>query len=134
MRKFVDANIFLRFLTKDDPQKGLRCKKLLEKAQRGETELYTSHLVVAEVMWTLQSRYKLTREDIAEKMRVILEIGGLKVDSVSLLQSALLLYEKAHISFIDAYNVVLMKAEGIKEVVSFDKDFDKLKFVKRIEP
>ena len=36
--QFVDANVFLRFLTRDDPVKAERVKALLERAERGEVD------------------------------------------------------------------------------------------------
>lgn len=51
----VDTNIFLRFLTGDDPAKALACKELFERAERKEVDLYTNELVLAELAWTLRS-------------------------------------------------------------------------------
>ncbi|GAI01965.1 unnamed protein product, partial [marine sediment metagenome] len=47
---------------------------------------------------------------------------------------AINLYKDKNISFIDAYNYSYMKANGVTEIYSFDRDFDKLKDVKRLEP
>jgi predicted nucleic acid-binding protein len=38
------------------------------------------------------------------------------------------------ISFADCYHAVLMKQLGLKEIVSFDRDFDRLPNITRIEP
>jgi predicted nucleic acid-binding protein len=43
--RFIDTNIFIRYLTRDDPAKAERVKQLLERTQRGEvafdTEVYS---------------------------------------------------------------------------------------------
>jgi predicted nucleic acid-binding protein len=39
---FVDANVFLRYLTNDDPEKADRVEALLSRAARGEIRLITS--------------------------------------------------------------------------------------------
>ena len=40
----------------------------------------------------------------------------------------------SHVDYIDAYNSVLMRQLGLKETYSYDKDFDKLETVQRLEP
>ena len=52
---FVDTNIFLRYLTKDDPSKYERCREMFKRAVKGEITLSTSAMVIAELVWTLLS-------------------------------------------------------------------------------
>ena len=63
--QFVDANVFLRFLTRDDPVKAERVKALLERAERGEVDLLTSESVIAELVFVLSSPklYNLGHDD-----------------------------------------------------------------------
>ena len=42
--------------------------------------------------------------------------------------------ESSGLSFDDSTSVAAMKRLGIKEVVSFDHDFDKVRTITRIEP
>jgi predicted nucleic-acid-binding protein len=69
---FVDTNVFLRFLTNDDPVKAKRAEALFREAVRGKAKLATSVLVIAEIVWTLESFYKLEKADIATKVEKIL--------------------------------------------------------------
>ena len=50
---FIDTNILLRYLTKDDPLQYPHCRNLFKKAQNGEMLLVTSTLVIADLIWTL---------------------------------------------------------------------------------
>lgn len=52
---FVDTNVFLRFLTRDDPVKAEKARRLFTAAMAGELVAETSLLVVAEIVWTLES-------------------------------------------------------------------------------
>jgi hypothetical protein len=45
---FVDTNVFLRFLTNDDPAKAKRAETLFRNALRGKIRLETSLLVIAD--------------------------------------------------------------------------------------
>jgi len=41
---------------------------------------------------------------------------------------------EVNISFTDIFNYCFMVEEGIKEIYSYDKDFDKLEGINRLEP
>lgn len=47
---FVGTNVFLRFLTNDDPAKARRVETLFRDALRGKIRLTTSLLVIAEMI------------------------------------------------------------------------------------
>jgi predicted nucleic acid-binding protein len=44
------------------------------------------------------------------------------------------LYVDINISFADAYHAVLMQQGSLNQIVSFDKGFDRVSGIKRIEP
>ena len=48
---FVDTNIFLRVLTKDDTERAERCFALLKKAEAKEIELVTTEAVITEIVY-----------------------------------------------------------------------------------
>src|SRR5512132_4295432 len=101
---FVDTNVFLRFLTYDDPAKAKRAETLFRDALRGKIRLATSLLVTAEIIWTPESFYKLKKSDIATKVEKILNTPNLHCPGAPLLFMALDLYVRANIDFVDAYN------------------------------
>jgi predicted nucleic acid-binding protein len=131
---FVDTNIFLRFLLKDDRKKAEHCKNLFEKAEKGKIKIFTSDLVIAEVIWTLESFYKLSKKEVSEKVRQMLTLKNLGIPGASLLIEALVIYEEKNVDFIDAYNYILMLNGGLERIASYDTDFDKLYGLKRQEP
>lgn len=132
--RFVDTNIFLRYLTADDKVKYRRCRALFQRAVKGKESLTTSDMVIAEVIWTLLSYYKVSKEEVVEKVLKILNTPNLEVKNYKILSEALLLYSMRDIDFIDAYNSVTMKFEKVKDIYSYDKDFDSVEFLKRVEP
>lgn len=134
MITFVDTNIFLRFLLADNPIQSPRCKKLFELAQKGKVKLMTSEIVVAEIVWVLHSFYGESRESVAEKLRKILLFKSLFIPNREVLLLATQKFESKNIDFIDAYNYALLIKKKIGKIYSYDRDFDKLEGVKRIEP
>lgn len=119
-RFFVDTNIFLRYLTNDIPAQANAVKELLWKAARGEIALETNTLVIAEIVWTLQSYYELPPEEIKDKVLGILNTPGLRVEDSDLVGRAILLYAEKNVDFIDAYNSCWMRDQGLTEVYTFD--------------
>lgn len=132
--QFVDTNIFLRLLTNDDPAKAGRCRRLFARAVAGGVQLQTSELVIAEIVWTLQSYYELAKPDTIEKVGQILNTPNLTVSGQEALLEALVLWGRHNCDFIDAYNAARMRRDGLTELLSYDTDFDALPFVRRLEP
>jgi len=134
MHKFVDTNIFLRFLTNDVPKQAEKCAVLIQKLQKGHETVEISVLAAAEIVWTLERFYKLSKSDIASKMTSILKLKGLRLSNKTIFLEALLLYAEKNISFTDAYMAIQMKRAGSTELFTFDKEFDRIKFLKRVSP
>lgn len=132
--KFVDTNVFLRYLTKDHLSKYERCREMFKKALEGEIVISTSGLVIAELIWTLLSYYKVPKVEVIEKVSVILGTENLFIPDKDVLADALVLYARKNIDFIDAYHAVFMKYHGLREIYSYDEDFDTIEDIQRREP
>ena len=131
---FIDTNIFLRFLTKDDDSKYEKCKMIFKKAVEGEIITATSTMVIAELIWTLVSYYKVSKADVIEKISIIVGTESLYLPEKDLIMDALVLYGRKNIDYIDAYNAVFMRRQGLAEIYSYDKDFDAVEGIRRKEP
>ncbi len=120
-RVFVDTNLFLRYLTNDVPAQADAVEKLLRQAVAGEITLVTNTLVIAEIVWTLESFYHLTKNDVREKILAILNTPGLDVvDSDQILQ-AITWYADQNIDFIDAYSAVWLLDRKMSTAYTFDR-------------
>jgi predicted nucleic acid-binding protein len=133
-RRFIDTNVFLRYLTRDDPSKYERCRAMFRKAIGGEIQITTSGIVIAELIWTLSSYYRVPKADVIEKVSVIVATESLFIPDKDVVADALVLYARKNIDYIDAYNAVFMKYEGLSEIYSYDEDFDALEEIQRREP
>ncbi|MGA7876917.1 MAG: PIN domain-containing protein [Desulfoferrobacter sp.] len=132
--RFVDTNVFLRFLVNDDSQKADACEMLFKRAIEGEEALFTTDMVVAEIIWVLESYYKLNMKEIREKVEKILNTKNLECLNREIIINALAVSEEANIDYIDAYNAYMLKTRGITELYSYDSHYDRLSWLKRIEP
>ena len=132
--KFVDTNVFLRYLAKDDLAKYERCREMFKKALEGEIVVSTSGMVIAELIWTLLSYYKVPKAEVIEKVSVIVGTENIFIPDKDVLADALVLYARKNIDFIDAYNTVFMRYHGLREIYSYDEDFETIEDIERKEP
>ena len=117
---FVDTNVFLRFFVRDSESFYQKAKELFEKAENGEVKLETSDLVVAEIVWVLESYYDFSRAEIKEVIDTILETRNIRVANHARVKEAIILYALGKVDFIDGYNISLIKTKGYKKVATFD--------------
>ena len=134
--KFLDSNVILRYLTRDDPKKAEDCYELFQKVKRGEIELTTCEAVIAEVVYVLSSHslYNLPQDEVCSLLLPIINLHGLKIPQKRLYTRALDIYASKNIDFEDALIFAHMEKRQIKEIYSYDSDFDKLEELRRLEP
>jgi len=134
-RLFVYTNVFLRYLTNDDPAKANRVGNLLQNTIDGEIRLMTNLMVVAELVWTLESYYGLSKQDIKEKLSILLNTPNLDVPEKRRILKSLAVYGEQNIDFIDAYNAYFAKDHGVTLILTYDKKhFDRIDWLQRREP
>ena len=133
---FLDSNILLRQLTKDDPERGRACFSLIQAIERGELSVWTSDLVIAEVIFVLANKntYHLDRETIRDLLLPLIGLPGIKLARKRLYQRVFELYTTSPIDYIDAYHVALMERLGTTEILSYDRHFDLVQGIQRREP
>jgi predicted nucleic acid-binding protein len=131
---YIDANVILRYITKDPPAMAEAARKLFLEAQKGKVVLKIIPLIVAEVVWVLESFYDYPKTQIAETLIQLLLCDGLEVDQSTLLTEALVLYQKKNLDFADALLAVTALQYGPSSIYSFDQHLDRIEGVKRITP
>lgn len=134
---FVDANIFVRALTNDDPVRAQACVDLLRRVDRAETEIVTCEAVITEVVYVLssRSRYGLSHEEIRSRLAPLLRMRGLRLPGKQIYLEALDLYAShPSLDFEDTLCVAQMRHLGIDEILSYDRDFERLPDIARVEP
>lgn len=124
---FLDTNIFLRVIVKEDEKSFRECTELLTLVKSGERRAYTSTLVLAEVNWVLNSFYKFPKSEVVLALSGILSLKNLTIDDKYDTLTAISLYERHSVKFIDAllstHHLVFRKEVPM---VSYDKDFSAL--------
>lgn len=130
MSAFLDTNVLIRHLTGDPPVQARRATAYLRRAN----ELLLPDLILAEVVYVLESFYEVKRQRLAELARAIVGFPAVVVVDEPLLLRALEVYEVERLDFADAYLVASAEASGVGAIASFDREIDRVATVRRVEP
>ena len=129
----LDANVLVRFLVQDDPKQSAAATKLMSEAQAGVYELLLDPMIVAEATYVLLARYKRIRVDVANTLLATVRSPFVRADQEHQIVDALLRFRDYGVDFADAW-LASIAASGAHEIASFDRDLDKFKDIKRLEP
>ena len=117
----IDTNLLVRYLINDDQKKAEAVDNLLDRAAKGEVRIIVPSVVIAELVWVLESFYQLKAGAILELVEAIINTSGLDVTDKSTIIPALRLYKSKKIDFIDAWIIEFAKERGVKAIYTFDK-------------
>jgi predicted nucleic acid-binding protein len=132
---FVDTNVFIHFLLGYDPARFQRCEDLLSAAEQGRSDLETSDMVIAELVWFLQRPpIRMSSSEIRDHLLPLIALPGLRLPDKNFLVDAFQAYVERGVNFIDAYNAAVMRRRRIDRIYSYDTDFDRLPGLTRVEP
>lgn len=129
---FLDTNVWLRFLIGDQKRQYEACKKLIALNEEGKLKVYTSTVVLLEIIYTLLSFYRVKKKTIIADVKAILASRNLTLIQKTDFQKALVLYQKHNIKLADC----LIASQLPKNVVlcTYDRDFKKIKKIVSLTP
>ena len=135
----VDANVLLRFLTKQPPAQAEAAREVLERGQRGEFNLVVEPLTLAEVVYVLAGVYGYPVERIRTELLDLIHTDAVWLET-TLLERAVtdaLMKLSSELDSPDTYPPARARLSG-GQVASFDKGFGTLEVdwleVDRLEP
>lgn len=130
----IDANIILRFLTNEPAEQAESAARLFEAVARGEESVFIEEVVLAEVVWTLMSFYRMPRRDVAGALLGLLAEEHIRATDKDSLRLSLVIFSERSFDFADALLAVKALQSDDKVVYSFDRDLDRIQGVIRREP
>jgi uncharacterized protein len=135
--RFVDANVFVRAITGDDATKAVAAGALFRRVEQGQEILTTCEAVIAEVVYVLSSRgtYGHSNGEVRARFGPFLRLRGLRIPGRERYLRALDLYASTPaLDFEDALVVAHMEEADNDDLLSYDRDFDRVAGVRRSEP
>jgi predicted nucleic acid-binding protein len=129
--RFVDTNVFIYEVIQSPKKDYEIADRILGRIQNGE-EAVTSLQVIQEVVdWFHYNRRLKKAGTFILALNSYLTLFKITA-SWNNFVSAVDDMNKKQISFVDSLTLQIMKENGITEIYSNDKDFDRVKWVKRI--
>ena len=121
----LDTNILLRYLAQDDPVHSSKAARLIESRLTPDHPGFISLVTLAEVVWTLTTKYALSKSEIARILEGLLSAPNLIVQNEQEVASAMsALYEGE--SFADALIGALGAWAGCDSTLTFDRKASRL--------
>ncbi|MCP4682920.1 MAG: type II toxin-antitoxin system VapC family toxin [Desulfobacterales bacterium] len=118
---FFDTNFLLRFYLADIPSQALSAKKMVTSAIDGSLLLVTDLIVICEMVWVMDSYYKLEKKEITEKISNLYKTPGIIVLNGEILPNAISFYLEKNVDFTDAVIAASAIKHNIEYLASFDK-------------
>jgi|tagenome__1003787_1003787.scaffolds.fasta_scaffold20935912_2 predicted nucleic acid-binding protein len=131
---FLDTNIFLRHLRGDHADFSPRATALLQRIEQGSLKVRTADTVIFETVFTLERRYKQSKEAIRDAFLPLIELSGIELPGKRRFRQVFGYYIEKNISFADAYHAVLVESLRLTQIISFDRDFNRISALTRVEP
>ncbi|TSC90031.1 MAG: PilT protein domain-containing protein [Microgenomates group bacterium Gr01-1014_5] len=122
---FIDTNLFLRFLLKDNLSQHKQAEKLLLRGAKEEVKLFTSVIVIFEVYWVLKSVYKKDRRELVKELRQILDLKFIQLDYRESLTLAVEHYSTTRFNLPDSFNLFYAKKNNADKFATFDEKLQK---------
>ena len=110
------------------------CVGFLKLVKMNKVKSVTAGIILAEIVWTLKSFYRLSKEDVIYSLQSIHNLHGLDIVDKYNYEGALRIYNDKSVKYIDA---LISSIDNVSSrewiVISYDKDFDKIGVI-RMEP
>lgn len=123
---FADANIFLRFILKDDKKLAAKSRYYFTQAKTKEIILVVLSEIILEIEYVLRKVYKIKRKEISSRLSELTNTSYFTISERTVYGEAIKVYNQTNIDLVDIF--LFLKAQKEKaEVLSYDNDLKKLK-------
>ncbi len=130
--KLLDTGVLLEFFSGEEEEVD-RIDKLFRELEKQKEKLLITEEVILELVYYLQEVYGWEREVVADVVNTVLLDSLFSVENREVIQQAVKLYRSTKLSFLDALKASKAKKRKVKEVITFNKRFEKASF-KLIRP
>jgi predicted nucleic acid-binding protein len=131
----LNTNLLLRHLTQDSPDLSPRATALIRRIVVGDLTVRTTDTVVFETVYTLQRFYRTSRPQIRATVWPLLRLRSVRLVGKRRYRRAFDLYVNLpRLSFADCYHAAYMESQGLTDLISFDRDMDRVPAITRYEP
>ena len=124
-RVVVDANVFLSMLVHRNDEQREAAKSLLLKAEDGELEVILPQFVLFEIVYVLQSTYRIPGSELAAMLRDLIALPGVLVIDECPWKRVLEYWPAPLPSLADAAIVAVAASKRYDAIATFDQKLAK---------
>ena len=118
----IDANVILRYLLRDNEDLYAKAEEVFNDVMEGKAKILILESVIAEVVYVLQRIYNVSRKEISEILKELIELRGVKVSNRGQMLKALEIFSEKKLDFVDC---ILCAYGNENKVITFDKGLKK---------
>ena len=117
----LDTNVLVRYLAQDDRIQSPLATRFLEGVLSLEEPGFVSTVVLAELVWVLESNYQLGREQLATLLDTLLRAQQLKFQDPDCANQALRDFRASKADYVDCLIQRLGSGAGCSHTMTFDR-------------
>jgi predicted nucleic-acid-binding protein len=117
----LDTNVLIRLLVADDPIQAEEAKRFVDTHCSPQAPAFINCVVLAEVVWVLDTAYGYSRQDIANVVEALIAGSDRLVEHSEAVRAALRDYRSSRITFADAMIGHIDRAYRCKATATFDR-------------
>ncbi len=122
----LDTNVILRYLLNDIPEQAEKARRIFNRARSLKARVKILPIILVEVVYHLIHTYKIPRNEVADTLQIFISPKWIKIENKDAILEALELFKNSKIDMVDLMLFTIAKHKGY-EIVSFDKDFKRLR-------
>lgn len=122
---FLDTNLWIRYLIKDEPKQFATVKELLASVEEGKYQPYTSAVVLLELSYVLKSVYRFAFSEVLDALESVTATRGITIIETTDSALALACFKTYKIKFTDCLLVSQIRPNIV--LVTFDEELRKIK-------
>ena len=122
---FLDTNVWVRYLIKDEPKQFVTVKNLLALVEEGKYQPYISSIVLLELSYVLKSVYSFAFSEIVDALESVVAVREITIIEATNSALALAFFKTHKIKFTDCLLASQIRKDII--LVTFDEELRKIK-------
>lgn len=116
----LDTNVVVRYLTQDDPAQAAAAARIIDSLS-SDVPGFLSLVVIAELVWVLESSYDFKKNDVARVLDNLLRSGELVIERAEIVRHALRAFGVSRAGFTDCLIERCGHAAECQYTATFDK-------------
>ena len=117
----LDTNVLVRYLAQDDPRQAAKALRLIERECSEARPGFIAAIVLAELVWVLESCYGSAKTEIVAVLQRILRTKQLVVQDAEAVWKAVRLFESSKADFSDCLIERVGGTHDCEYTATFDK-------------